>query len=106
VTDRLSGDPVISVAAELVACDLADQTAILNLRSEVYYGLDTIGTHIWSLIQQKRCLSEIRDVLLAHYEVGEEACEASLRRFLGNLYDAGLIEISTNAELAVPVGSH
>ena len=41
---------IIRVAGEVVATDLGDEAAILNLKDGVYYGLDPVGARVWSLI--------------------------------------------------------
>lgn len=89
--ERLYGDPLIVASRELVDCDLHGETAILNLETEVYYGLDEIGTRIWNLIRQPRRLSEIRTALLEEYDVDPEECDTCVRRFLESLQEAGLV---------------
>jgi Coenzyme PQQ synthesis protein D (PqqD) len=37
---------------------------VFDLKSSVYYGLDTVGARIWNLIQVPRAVNEIRDILL------------------------------------------
>ena len=55
-------DPVVVAARQQISCDLADEVAILNLESGVYYGIDAVGALIWNLVQQPRTRSEERRV--------------------------------------------
>ncbi len=76
-----------------VASDLGGEVAILGLKSDKYYGLDAVGARIWELIQRPRLVSEIRDTLVAEYEVEPDRCEVDLLALLQTLSDEGLIEV-------------
>ena len=39
----ISNTSTITVAQDVVSCDLADEAAILNMKNGVYYGLDPVG---------------------------------------------------------------
>jgi hypothetical protein len=85
---------VVVAAREQISCDLADEVAILNFGSGVYYGLDAVGALIWSLIQQPQTVGAIRDALLDAYDVDPERCDGDLRAFLTELASAGLVEVT------------
>lgn len=88
---------VISVTREAVHCDLEDEVVILGLKDGVYYGLNPVGSFIWKLIQNPVSVKEIKEAILAEYEVDEETCENDLQELLGDLLDKGLIELKTKA---------
>ena len=73
--------------------DLDGEAIILHVGSGVYYGLNSVGTRVWNLIQSPISASQIRDVLLAEYEVDEETCRKELTALLNDLSERGLIEI-------------
>ena len=80
-------------AKDAVFSDLAQEVAILNLKSGVYYGLDAVGARIWHLIQESGRVEAILQALLRQYDVEPERCERDLLRLLQDLAAAGLIEI-------------
>ncbi len=84
----------VVASQEQISSDLAGRQVLLNIKSGVYYGLDPVGTRIWSLLQEPRQVSEIRDTLLAQYDVSPERLEHDLIALLGKLVDAGLVECS------------
>lgn len=84
----------VVASQDQISSDLAGRQVLLNIKSGVYYGLDPVGTRIWSLLQQPRKVSEIRDALLAQYDVSPERLEHDLIALLGKLVDAGLVECS------------
>jgi hypothetical protein len=80
-----------------VSCPLGDESAILNLKNTVYYGLDPVGARVWSLLQQPRSVSELRDALLEEYEVEAERCERDLLELLEKMRSEGLIQVKSAA---------
>jgi hypothetical protein len=93
--NRFSDDSRIAVSEDQVSCDLASEAAILNLKNSVYYGLDPVGAQVWSLIQEPRTFAQIRDTLLAIYDVDKPQLESDLQALLTQLAEQGLIEIRT-----------
>jgi Coenzyme PQQ synthesis protein D (PqqD) len=83
----------IVVSKDQVSSDLAGETAILNLKNGVYYGLDPVGSRIWSLVQEPTTFAEIRDALLGHYDVEKVTLESDIRDLLNQLAEHGLVEI-------------
>ena len=91
---NLSGQSVVVAAKDQVSCDLEGEVAILSLANGIYYGLDPIGAHVWTLLQQPRRVEEIRDAVLREYEVEPERCQSDLLALLERLQSEGLIEVS------------
>ena len=70
-----------------------EEAAILGLKGDMCYGLNAPGARIWSLVQEPRPVSEIRDVLLREYDVEPDRCERDLLTLLQRLADEGIIEV-------------
>lgn len=90
---RLFPESIVAAAAEQVSCPLGEEAAILNLKNTVYYGLDPVGSRIWSLLQQPRSVSELRDVLVDEYDVEAERCERDLLELLEKMRVEGLVQV-------------
>jgi hypothetical protein len=89
----LSASSIVVMGAEQVSCPLGEESAILNLKNSVYYGLDPVGARVWALLQQPRSVHELRDALLAEYEVEASRCEQDLLALLEKMRSEGLIEV-------------
>lgn len=76
-----------------LATDLGDETVIFNTECEKYYGLNDVGTLIWTLIQEPRTIDEIVKIVAAEYDVEPERFERDLTKLLQDLQSANLIEI-------------
>jgi hypothetical protein len=87
------------VSPDQVSCDLGGEAAILHLKSAIYYGLDPVGARIWDLLRTPKTLAELRDAVVAEYEVDSETCERDLRDLLEKLAAAGLISSAPSAPL-------
>jgi len=48
---------------------------------------------IWNLIQEPKAVSEVRDVILAKYDVEPEQCDRDVLALLEELATEGLIEV-------------
>jgi Coenzyme PQQ synthesis protein D (PqqD) len=89
----LSVHSIVVAANEQVSCSLGEESAILNLENSVYYGINPVGTRVWSLLKQPRSIEELRDTLLNEYEVDAELCERDLLNLLEKMRSEGLIEV-------------
>lgn len=89
----LNDNSIIVATRELLCCDLSQGAVILDLKSGVYYGLDDVGTFIWSLIQEPKVLSEITAAVLEEYAVETAQCREDLRNLFGEMADRHLIEV-------------
>jgi Coenzyme PQQ synthesis protein D (PqqD) len=93
----LSVHSIVIASPEQVSCPLGDESAILNLKNTVYYGLNPVGARVWNLLQQARTVGELRDTLLDEYEVEEFQCERDLIELLERMRTEGLIQVQTAA---------
>jgi hypothetical protein len=89
----LSLHSVVVAAKEQVSCALGDESAILSLKNSVYYGMDTVGTRIWNLLQQPRSVREVCDAMLDEYDVDRDRMERDLLALLAEMRGEGLIEV-------------
>jgi len=89
----LSVHSVVVAAKEQVSCLLDEESAILNMKNSVYYGMNSVGTRIWNLLKQPRSVGELRDAVVDEYDVEPERCERDLLELLEQMRREGLIEV-------------
>jgi coenzyme PQQ synthesis protein D (PqqD) len=89
----LSSQSVVAVTKDQVWCNLGSESAILNTKRGIYYGLDPIGTQVWKLLQTPSKIADIHDFLLKEYDVETERCQQDLLALLEDLLREGLIEL-------------
>jgi len=88
----LSRSSKIVVSKNVVSCDLSGETAMLDMKEGIYYGLNEMGTIIWELIQKPITIQEIVDNILEEYEVDEETCYEDVVELTEQMLENKLIE--------------
>ena len=83
----------ITLSKNVFAQEIDDETIILDSVTQEYFSINEIGKVIWSLIEEKKNLEEIKAEMLDMYEVPEEQLEKDLLNFLQALEQKGLIKI-------------
>ena len=94
MTAKITKNTLISISEEQITGDLLDgEVVILNMKDDVYYGLDEVGGRIWSLIQDPITFDEIVQHLLEEYDVEYQECVNDVRELLEEMLTKGLIEV-------------
>jgi hypothetical protein len=94
----LTGRSTVVAARDQIFSDLAGEAIVLNLKSGVYYGLDSVGATVWQLVQQPVTVTCIRDALLQEYDVDPDRCEQELLAFFEHMLREGLVDITNEAD--------
>jgi Coenzyme PQQ synthesis protein D (PqqD) len=89
----LSIRSIVTASPDQISCPLGEESAILNIRSTVYYGLNPVGARVWNLLQHPKTVQELRDTLIDEYDVERENCERDLLALLEKLRAEGLIHV-------------
>jgi hypothetical protein len=84
----------VSAVQDQISSSLGDEAVILQLESGTYYGLNEVGARVWQLICESTSVQQIRDALLAEYDVEAGRCEQDLLSLLQKLADESLIEVT------------
>ncbi len=92
--EKITVNSIVVVTKDQVSADLSGEAAILNLKSGMYFGLNTVGASIWKLIQEPRSVNEINDALVQEYDVDPDQCEKDLLALLEELLSKELIEVT------------
>ena len=104
--DPGKGDPTelraYTVPGEVLARQVRDETVLLNLESEEYFGLDAVGTRMWEVISETGDPETVIARLLLEYEVGEDELRKDLADLLRRLHEAGLLALAAERAPASP----
>ncbi|MGA3299691.1 MAG: PqqD family protein [Candidatus Acidiferrales bacterium] len=93
----LSLQTTVMVTSQQVSCPLGDESAILNMKNSVYYGVNPVGATVWNLLKEAKTVGQIRDAILNEYEVDALRCEKDLFALLEEMRSEGLIEVRDRA---------
>jgi hypothetical protein len=86
-------DARVAVSPEVLIQGLGDESVLLDLKSESYFGLDAVGTRIWRLVEQDGHLNVVHSTLLDEYDVDAARLECDLKELIGRLVAAGLVTV-------------
>jgi hypothetical protein len=85
----------LTVSPDVVFRELEGEAVLLDLESGTYFGLNTVGTRIWSLIQERDSLSAVLDAITAEYDAMPEVLERDLLRLAAELCAKGLTRVDS-----------
>lgn len=72
---------------------LDQESVLLNLETEQYFGLDPMGTRMWQLLTASENIDAAYRQLLEEYDVEPEMLRDHLSELLGRLVDHGLLQV-------------
>lgn len=75
---------------------LQEESVILNLDSERYYGLDDVGTRILTVLTTSESIEAAYETLVKEYNIDAQVLRRDLLELVEQLVEQGLIKISTN----------
>ena len=83
---------------DVVFRDLDGEAVILDLASGTYFGLNTVGTRVWRMIEDGRNAAEVVDAIAAEYNADRATIARDVNRLLDELRVRHLIVESAGTE--------
>lgn len=80
-----------AIAESVLFRELQGEAVLLEIESGVYFGLNEIGSRIWSLLATQPDLDSIVAALLAEYDVTEDRLRLDVEEFLATLAERQLV---------------
>jgi len=81
------------VPAQVLIRHLDGESALLNLESERYFGLDATATRMWELATSLPSIGLALEKLQEEYEVDPEVLRDHLTQLLSGLVENGLLQM-------------
>ncbi len=81
----------VRVSEDVVFREIDGEAVLLELKTGIYFGLNPVGTRIWSLLTENDSLQRVFETMQAEYEVSAEQLEQDLLNLVGTLLAKGLI---------------
>lgn len=91
---RPSFDQKLAVTQDTLINVIEGESVLLNLKSESYFGLDQIGTRIWTLLTTSDSIQSAYEALLDEYDVDAERLREDMRDLIEKLIANGLVEVN------------
>lgn len=81
----------VKIPDDVLISNLQEESVILNLDSERYYGLDSVGTRILSVLTTSDSIEAAYETLVQEYEVDREVLKKDLLELVENLIAQGIL---------------
>jgi hypothetical protein len=88
-------DVLYERAASLLEADLGDELMALDVDGGTCFGFNPVATGVWRHLTSPKSFDELKEALLAEYDVSSEQCSQELRELLDDLVEKGLIRTVT-----------
>ena len=87
----------VKIPDDVLISKLQEESVILNLDSERYFGLDDVGTRILSVLTTSDSIEAAYQKLVEEYDVDGQALRLDLLELVENLLTHGILQISRGA---------
>jgi Coenzyme PQQ synthesis protein D (PqqD) len=83
----------VTTAPDVMLRIIGDEAVILNLKSELYLGLNPVGTRMWTVLQDAPSIQAAYASLLDEFEVEPARLRQDMDQLLDQMLEHGLIEL-------------
>ena len=91
----------VSVSSNVLVRVLDQESVLLNLNTERYFGLDAVGTRMWHLVTSAPSVESAYAQLLDEFDVNPQILRSNLSDLLDHLNENGLIQVQA-ADVGTP----
>jgi hypothetical protein len=95
---QISLECAVAINNHVVSRELEGEAVILNLESGTYFGLNEVGTRIWSLIQEHGSLRKVFEVMQEQYDASPQELETDTLQLVDQLRSMGLVSLANSQE--------
>jgi hypothetical protein len=94
MTSALSLASCLTIPPHVLSRTLQDEMVVLNIERGMYFGLDEVGTRIWSLLGEGRSLGDVVATIVDEYDVGDAQGVEDVLALARQLLEHGLVEVT------------
>jgi hypothetical protein len=76
---------------EIIQSSIANEVVMMDVESGFYFGLNSVGSIIWSLLGSPITFDELINKLMEQFQVDRVTCEADTQNFIQQLLEKNII---------------
>jgi Coenzyme PQQ synthesis protein D (PqqD) len=84
-------------ATELMEAEVGDELVALQPDLGLCFGFNSVATDVWKELETPKSFDQLKEQILAGYDVDEQQCATELNELLSNMADLGLIGVQNDA---------
>lgn len=92
--NSISSKALIERTNDIVSSEIDGETVMMSIEQGKYYGMDSIGSRIWELIEKPILLSDLCNTLTSEFQVNEATCSEDVTSFIEQLMNEKLVKIT------------
>ena len=89
----LAPNALVKMSPDVFFQELDGESVLLNVKTGVYYGLDEVGTRMWSLLAEHGEVKKVCAILFDEYEVTQARLRGDLWELIEQLKGKSLVEV-------------
>jgi len=89
-------DSRVRLREQVLKRNLDDESLMLNMDSERYFGLNDVGTHMLDALAESDSIQQAYERLVSEYDVEPDVLRKDLIQLIDRLSDSGIIEVVKN----------
>ncbi len=91
---KLTLNNTITQNQETLSSAIDEELVLLSIINSKYYGMDSVGKRIWSLLSEPIVISDMITALTKEYDIPAAECEKDVLSFLDELHSENLIIVT------------
>ena len=91
---QTSPDSMLVPSPNVLARSVGDELVLLDLQSELYFGLDQVAAAMWTAICEHGSVLAAHGALVEMFDVDEDTLRADLNELVGQLVDKRLLQLA------------
>jgi hypothetical protein len=92
--NTISLDSHVMRHPDMISAEMGRETVMMSIENGHYYGLNSVGSRVWTLLEQNPKIAEICRLIEAEYDIETAECEKAILAFVSQLAQNGLVSIS------------
>lgn len=89
---NINEETTVARTSDMIANRIDGEVVMMSVSGGEYYGMDSIGSRVWELLDRPRKVSELCALLGEEFDVEPEQCGRDVLAFLGELAGKNIIE--------------
>ena len=97
----LTPDSEVKVAPDVLFSEVQGEAVLLNVKTGIYFGLNQVGTYIWTSLEESITLRVLQKKLVEQYDASPEQVWTDLVALVADLHGRSLVEVDASGSETV-----
>jgi Coenzyme PQQ synthesis protein D (PqqD) len=80
---------------EVLHSTVGNEVLLMSIAEGKYFGLDTVGSRIWELVEPPKTVAALCARLVEEYDVTPDICQADVLHLLTDLAHQGVVQVTS-----------